>query len=79
MAQENDDSSGTNTAVAKDDEWWASVVAASESPEVIEAMWRPRSESMTTWGSRCFDHDLNPLPGMSQDAALEVRLVRYPS
>src|SRR5688572_4156647 len=45
---------------------------------LAEAAWQDilRSDEVF-WGSRFFDSDLNELPGASDDAWLEVRLVRH--
>lgn len=57
---------------------WTAAVAASESPEYLEALWLSREEAFDVWGSRRFDHELNQLDGTPQDAALEIRLIREP-
>jgi hypothetical protein len=73
-----DDGSRSNANMAAYAEWWNTAVAASETSEVLEALWLPRSETTKVWGSKFFDCDLNPLSGACDDAALVVQLIRDP-
>jgi hypothetical protein len=50
----------------------------SESPAEAEALWLRRREELLTWGSKFFDENLNELGFATEDAALEIRLVRDP-
>lgn len=58
-------------------DWWAKAAALSDDPAYLANLWLGRHEETVVFGSKWYDADLNPLDCASDDAALEVRLVRH--
>lgn len=75
MASDDDKSRSPRSTIVGDAGWWDAVLA-SEAPEVIDNLWWRRSEAIQVLGTKRFDSDLNTLSNPSDDAALEVCLIR---